>query len=170
MHCNCLEVCLIQKVSLKTKQNKKKQNKKKKQKKKSSFKLASALSLSSDMLDTESVTENKTKIKTKKNKKKQKSYFKLTSRPIASLYYSCTFVRFHSEETTRNITSARRQKDLTGYWFKYIDRPFCLRTDELLRSTGYVRKNKFVYSRLRNPNKFSKMSNMQYAGVRMNPN
>ena len=28
-------------------------------------------------------------------------------------------------------SSAWRQKDLTGYCFKYIDRPFCLRTDEL---------------------------------------
>ena len=102
VHYHCLEVCLIQKVSLKTKQ-------KQKQTKKSSFKLASALPLSSSMLDTESVTENKTKKNTHtKNKNKKTSSFKLASRPIASLYYSCTFVRFHSEETTRNITSARR--------------------------------------------------------------
>ena len=32
----------------------------------------------------------------------------------------------------RNISSARRHKDLTGYCFKYIDRPFCLRTDDIL--------------------------------------
>ena len=30
--------------------------------------------------------------------------------------------------------SARRQKGLTGYCFKYIDRPFCLQTDEALCS------------------------------------
>ena len=30
------------------------------------------------------------------------------------------------------ISAARRQKGLTGYCFKYIDRPFCLRTGDLL--------------------------------------
>ena len=29
------------------------------------------------------------------------------------------------------VSSTRRQKVLTGYCFKYIDRPFCLRTDGL---------------------------------------
>ena len=29
-----------------------------------------------------------------------------------------------------NMSSARRQKVLTGYCFKYVDRPFCLRTDD----------------------------------------
>ena len=28
-------------------------------------------------------------------------------------------------------SSPWRQKGLTGYGFKYIDRPFCLRTDEM---------------------------------------
>ena len=28
-----------------------------------------------------------------------------------------------------SLSSARRQKGLTGYCFKYIDRPFCLQTD-----------------------------------------
>ena len=27
--------------------------------------------------------------------------------------------------------SVQRQKGLTGYCFKYTDRPFCLRTDEM---------------------------------------
>ena len=30
-----------------------------------------------------------------------------------------------------NTSSAWRQKDLTGYCFNYIDRPFCLRTDDM---------------------------------------
>ena len=29
------------------------------------------------------------------------------------------------------ISSPWRQKDLTGYCFNYIDKPFCLRTDDL---------------------------------------
>ena len=29
------------------------------------------------------------------------------------------------------LSSARRQKGLTSYYFKYVDRPFCLRTDAL---------------------------------------
>ena len=29
------------------------------------------------------------------------------------------------------ISSARRQKGLTGFCFKYIDRPFCLQTNDL---------------------------------------
>ena len=33
--------------------------------------------------------------------------------------------------------SARRQKGLTGYCFKYIDRPFCLRTDIVYRNNHY---------------------------------
>ena len=30
-----------------------------------------------------------------------------------------------------HISSARRQKDLSDYCFKYTDRPFCLRTDDI---------------------------------------
>ena len=29
------------------------------------------------------------------------------------------------------ISSAWRQKGLTGYCFKYIDRPFCLQSDDM---------------------------------------
>ena len=36
---------------------------------------------------------------------------------------------------------ARRQKGLTGYCFKYIDRPFCLRTDELYLPFELFRTN-----------------------------
>ena len=31
-------------------------------------------------------------------------------------------------------SSARRQKGLTGYCFKYIERPLCLQTDEIILS------------------------------------
>ena len=30
-----------------------------------------------------------------------------------------------------NTSSARRQKGLTSYCFKYVDGPFCLRTDNM---------------------------------------
>ena len=30
------------------------------------------------------------------------------------------------------ISLVQRQKGLTGYCFKYIDRPFCLQTDDVL--------------------------------------
>ena len=33
-----------------------------------------------------------------------------------------------------------RQKGLTGYWFKYIDRPFCLQTNEIIVLKLCVRK------------------------------
>ena len=33
--------------------------------------------------------------------------------------------------TVFELSTARRQKGVTGYWFKYIDRPFCLRTDDM---------------------------------------
>ena len=32
---------------------------------------------------------------------------------------------------SKMLTSVWRQKGLTGYCFKYTDRPFCLRTDAL---------------------------------------
>ena len=32
------------------------------------------------------------------------------------------------------ILSVQRQKGLTGYCFKYIDRPFCLHTDDFICS------------------------------------
>ena len=34
------------------------------------------------------------------------------------------------KQEVKHKTSAWRQKGLTGYCFKYIDRPFCLRTNE----------------------------------------
>ena len=34
-------------------------------------------------------------------------------------------------DNTKHNSSAQRQKSLTGYCFKNIDRPFCLQTDEL---------------------------------------
>ena len=33
--------------------------------------------------------------------------------------------------SVHNRSSAWRQKGLTGYWFKHIDRPFCLQADEV---------------------------------------
>ena len=37
-----------------------------------------------------------------------------------------------------NKSSARRQKGLTGYFFKFTDRPFCFRTDEVLSSVIHL--------------------------------
>ena len=36
------------------------------------------------------------------------------------------------------ISSTLRQKDLTGYCFKYIDRPFYLLTDDLYTARGIL--------------------------------
>ena len=41
-----------------------------------------------------------------------------------------SFSSKNSEFSNKN-SSAWRQKGLTGDCFKYIDRPFCLQTDEL---------------------------------------
>ena len=36
----------------------------------------------------------------------------------------------------KTMLSAHRQKGLTGYCFKYIDRPFCLQTDDVTINTA----------------------------------
>ena len=41
--------------------------------------------------------------------------------------------------------SARRQKGLTGYYFKYIDRAFCLRADKVLYAINIDAENHFAY-------------------------
>ena len=53
-------------------------------------------------------------------------------------YLATAFDEFHSIVNILDyltvdtcISSAWRQKGITGYCFKYIDRPFCLRTDVL---------------------------------------
>ena len=33
-----------------------------------------------------------------------------------------------------------RQKDLTGYWFKYTDKPFCLRGDDMLLEKLHMKR------------------------------
>ena len=51
------------------------------------------------------------------------------------------------------ISSGQRQKSLTGYCFEYIDRPFCLQTDDLFShllistrmETCYTQCNYFSY-------------------------
>ena len=40
-------------------------------------------------------------------------------------------------------SSAWRQKDITGYGFKYIDRPLCLQTDELHRDSHFSDHSRF---------------------------
>ena len=44
----------------------------------------------------------------------------------------------HSGIKVHNNSSVRRQKDLTGYCFKYIDRPYCLRTDDMYHKLTVV--------------------------------
>ena len=45
------------------------------------------------------------------------------------------------------ISSVRRQKGLTGYCFTYIDRPFCLRTDDFCAVVFHVFEN-FILKQL----------------------
>ena len=51
----------------------------------------------------------------------------------------CT-VLLHAMNQTTNVfnSSARRQKGLTGYCFKYTDRPFCLQANKLQGSLRWL--------------------------------
>ena len=63
---------------------------------------------------------------------------------ICSVQHVETYVRYRQKAQGCNVvqllllmfgkhmSSAWRQKGLTGYCFKYIDRPFCLRTDDFV--------------------------------------
>ena len=53
----------------------------------------------------------------------------------AKIPVSTVKVLVERSHKTNHNSSAWRQKDLTAYCFKYIDRPFCLQTDELLLSS-----------------------------------
>ena len=53
-----------------------------------------------------------------------------------SIYKRDYFTVSHISNVSKTILSARRQKGLTEYCFKYIDRPFCLRTDYFM--TSYI--------------------------------